>query len=52
MDDDFNVFSEAELPVSESDILKPSKDFVVNLITVFLNKFHIDANLIKQVFGN
>ncbi|XP_033230783.1 probable kinetochore protein nuf2 [Belonocnema kinseyi] len=46
--DDYNVFSEAELPVSEIDVAKPSKDFIVNLITAFFNKFHIDGYLIKQ----
>ncbi|XP_033212825.1 probable kinetochore protein nuf2 isoform X2 [Belonocnema kinseyi] len=45
---DFNIFSAVGLPVTERDLAKPSKDFVIILIAVFFNKFHIDGNIIKQ----
>ena len=48
--EDFNIFAEAQLPLTEKDLAKPSKDFVVNIISVFFNKFHINGYRIKQVF--
>lgn len=48
-ENDLILFNEARLPVTQADITKPTKEFVINLITIFFNTFQIDGSAIKQV---
>lgn len=41
---------EAELPATQDDLNKPTKEFIINLITTFFKTFKIDDSAIKQVF--
>lgn len=43
------VFEEAQLPVTISDLRKPTNEFITKLIEIFCNTFQIDGNTIKQV---
>lgn len=47
-ENDLILFNEARLPVTQADITKPTKEFVINLITIFFNTFQIDGSAIKQ----